>query len=149
MNEFFQMLKRDHKEVKGILGQLKETKGKSKKREELFQKLKEGLVPHMKAEGITFCQPLLAKKLAREVALEGVEEHHVTEILLQELEKTPKGQDQWGAKLSVLKELVEHHIKEEEDTIFKTAEKVLSQNQFQAIMKRFVQDKQKFTRNLK
>ena len=26
MNEFFQMLKKDHVEVKGILGQLKETK---------------------------------------------------------------------------------------------------------------------------
>ena len=72
MNEFFQMLKKDHKEVKGILGQLKETKdNKSKKREELFQKLREELVPHMKAEEITFYPPLLAKKESREDAMEG------------------------------------------------------------------------------
>ena len=72
MNEFFQMLKKDHKEVKGILGQLKETNdNKSKKREELFQKLREELVPHMKAEEITFYPPLLAKKESREDAMEG------------------------------------------------------------------------------
>ena len=51
------MLKKDHEEVKEILGQLKETKeSASKKREELFQKLKVELVPHMKAEESTFYQ---------------------------------------------------------------------------------------------
>jgi hemerythrin-like domain-containing protein len=55
----------------------------------------------------------------------------------------PKGVDHWGAKLSVFKELLEHHIKEEEGTIFKSAEKVLSQEKFQSIMKQFVEEKQK------
>jgi hemerythrin-like domain-containing protein len=142
------MLKKDHKEVKGILTQLEETGNKSKKRDELFQKLKEELVPHMKAEEITFYKPLLAKKEAREAALEGSEEHHVSEMVFKELEEMPKGQDQWAAKLSVFKELLEHHIKEEESTIFKTAEKVLSQNKFQSILKQFVEEKQKFKENL-
>jgi len=150
MNEFFQMLKDDHKEVKGILGQLKETKdNESKKRDELFQKLTEELIPHMKAEEMTFYQPLLAKKEAREDALEGVEEHHVSEMVFKELAKMPKGQDQWAAKLGVFKELVEHHIKEEEGAIFKTAEKVLSQDKFQSIMKQFAEEKQKFKESLK
>ena len=149
MNDFFQMLKKDQKEVKGILGQLEETENKSKKRDELFQKLKEELVPHMKAEEITFYQPLLANKEAREVALEGAEEHHVSDLVFKELETMPKNQDQWAAKLSVFKELVEHHIKEEESAIFKTAEKVLSQNKFQSILKQFVEEKQKFKENLK
>ena len=149
MNEFFQMLKKDHKEVKGILGQLKETENKSKERDELFQKLKEELVPHMKAEEITFYNPLLAaKKEAREAALEGSEEHHVSEMVFKELETMPKNQDQWAAKLSVFKELLEHHIKEEESTIFKTADEVLSQTKFQSILKQFVEEKQKFKENL-
>lgn len=148
MDEFFQMLKKDHKEVKGILAQLEETGNKSKKRDELFQKLKEELVPHMKAKEIAFYQPLLAKKAAREVTLEGVEEHHVSDLVFKELENMPKGQDQWAAKLGVFKELLDHHIKEEEGTIFKTAEKVLSQNKFQSILKQFVEEKQKFKENL-
>ncbi len=42
-NEFFKMLRKDHREVKGILGQLKLTKASAqKKREKLFQKLRAG-----------------------------------------------------------------------------------------------------------
>jgi hypothetical protein len=58
LNAFFAQLKKDHKEVKGILGQLEETENE-KKRGELFQTLKEKLVPHMKAEESTLYQPLL------------------------------------------------------------------------------------------
>ena len=147
MNEFFQTLKKDHVEVKGILGQLSETK-ELKKRDELFQKLTEELVPHMKAEESAFYAPLSAKKEAHEDALEGLEEHHVSEIVLKELEKMPKGQDQWGAKLSVFKELVEHHIKEEESKIFKSAEKVFEKNEFEVILKKFDQEKQKIKKTL-
>ncbi len=150
MNKFFQMLKKDHEEVKGLLGQLKEAKGNgAKKREELFQKLTEELVPHMKSEESTFYPPLLAAKEAREDAMEGVEEHHVAEMVLKELEKMPKGEDQWGAKMSVFKELVEHHIKEEEGKIFKSAEKALSQDEFEKIMKQFEQEKQRIKKDLK
>ena len=150
MNQFFQMLKKDHKEVKGILAQLDETKeSQSKKREDLFQKLKEELVPHMKAEENIFYPALLAKKEAREDTLEGVEEHHVSEMVLKELEKAPKDEDQWGAKMSVFKELVEHHVKEEEDKIFKAAEKALDQDEFKPIMKQFEQEKQTVKKNLK
>lgn len=148
MNEFFQMLKKDHVEQKEILGQLTETK-EAKKREELFKKLKEELVPHIKAEESTFYPPLLAKKESREVALEGLEEHHVSELIQNELEMMPKGEEQWGAKMSVFKELVEHHIKDEESKVFKSAEKALDSDEFKTIMKKFDQEKQKIKKTLK
>ena len=148
MNEFFQMLKKDHVEVKGILGQLVEMK-EAKKRVDLFHTMEIALVPHMKAEESAFYQPLLAKKEAREDALEGLEEHHVSEMVLKELENTPKDKDQWGAKMSVFKELVEHHIKDEESKVFKSAEKVLEKKEFEDIMKKFDQEKQKIKKTLK
>jgi hemerythrin-like domain-containing protein len=85
----------------------------------------------------------MAKKDAREDAMEGMEEHHVTEMVLKELEKMPKGEDQWGAKMSVFKELVEHHIQEEETKVFKSAEKALDHDEIQSIMKQFEVEKQK------
>lgn len=148
MNEFFQMLKKDHVELKGILGQLVEAK-EPKKREELFQKLREELVPHMKAEESIFYPPLMKKKEAREDAMEGVEEHHVSDLVLKELEKMPKGEEKWGAKMGVFKELVEHHIKDEESKVFKSAEKALDPDEFQAIMAKFDQEKQKIKKTLK
>jgi len=149
-NQFFQMLKKDHEEVKTILGQLKETKDSAlKKREELFQKLRVELVPHMKAEESTFYPPLLGKKESREDAMEGVEEHHVSEMVLKELETMQKGEDQWGAKMAVFKELVEHHIKDEQSKVFKSAEKALSSDEFQIIMKQFEEEKQAIKKNLR
>jgi len=103
----------------------------------------------MKAEETAFYQPLLEKKEAKEVALEGVEEHHVSDTVFKELEKMPKDTDEWGAKLSVFKELVEHHIKEEESLIFKVSEIVLTENKFQTILKQFEKEKQKVQKNLK
>jgi len=148
MNEFFQLLKKDHVEVKGILGQLIETK-ESKKREELFHTLKIALVPHMKAEESTFYAPLGTKEEAREDAMEGLEEHHVSEMVLKELEKMPKAEDQWKAKIKVFKELVEHHIKEEESKIFKSAEKVFEKNELEDIMKKFDKEKEKIKKSIK
>jgi hemerythrin-like domain-containing protein len=63
--------------------------------------------------------------------------------------RRPKGEDRWGAKLSVFQELVEHHIKEEESNIFKSAEKALGRDEMQNIMKQFEQGKQKIKKNLK
>jgi hemerythrin-like domain-containing protein len=61
----------------------------------------------------------------------------------------PKGDDRWGAKMGVFKELVEHHIKDEESKVFKSAEKALDQDEIQDIMKQFEQEKQKIKKNLK
>jgi len=49
----------------------------------------------------------------------------------------------------VIKELVEHHIKDEEKKVFKSAEKALDQDEIQNIMKRFDQEKQKIKKSLK
>jgi hypothetical protein len=150
MNQFFQMLKKDHKEIKGILEQLTETKaGAVTKREKLFHKLRVELIPHMKAEESTFYPPLLAKKVSREDAMEGVEEHHVSDMVWNELETMPKGEDQWGAKMTVFKELVEHHIKDEESKVFKSAGKALDRDEIQNIMMQFDQEKQKIEKSLK
>jgi iron-sulfur cluster repair protein YtfE (RIC family) len=149
-NEFFKMLKKDHEEQKAILAQLEKTKESApKKREKLFQKLREELVPHIKAEESLFYPPLLEKKEAREDAMEGLEEHHVNDMVLKELETMSKGEEQWGAKMAVFKELAEHHIKDEESKVFKSAKKALDRDEIQNIMKKFDQEKQKFKKTLK
>ncbi len=64
-------------------------------------------------------------------------------MVLKELEKMPKVEDQWGAKMSVFKELVEHHIQEEETKVFKSAERLWVTNEIESIMEQFEVEKQK------
>ena len=49
---------------------------------------------------------------------EGVEEHHVVKVLMEEIGALEAGGDQWVAKLQVLIENVEHHAEEEEKEMF-------------------------------
>jgi hypothetical protein len=53
-----------------------------------------------------------------EVIEEGVQEHHVVKMLLDEVRQLLPGDDEWVAKLTVVVENVEHHEEEEESEMF-------------------------------
>ena len=55
---------------------------------------------------------------AEELVHEGVEEHHVVEVLMSEIRQLDPSADAWAAKMTVLIENVEHHAEEEEDELF-------------------------------
>ena len=48
-----------------------------------------------------------------------------------------------GVKLKVLKDLVEHHIEEEEDQIFKIATEIFQDDKLNQIMESFQEEKEK------
>ena len=50
--------------------------------------------------------------------LEGYEEHHAVELLLDELEGMSPEDERFTAKTTVVIELVRHHVEEEEDQLF-------------------------------
>ncbi len=144
MKEFFEELKKDHNEVKDILEKLKESsKTAEKTREKLFSQLKEELVPHMKAEESTFYQALMAGKNGKQHALEAKEEHDLTALVCTQLDGMSVKEDVWTAKLKVLKDLVEHHIEEEEEEIFDIAQEEIKPEEFQKIMQNFRKEKER------
>jgi hemerythrin superfamily protein len=49
---------------------------------------------------------------------EGIQEHHVAKVLMDELVAVAPGSDEWQAKMAVLIENVEHHAEEEEAEMF-------------------------------
>jgi hemerythrin superfamily protein len=53
-----------------------------------------------------------------EVVDEGIQEHHVAKMLIDEAKGLTPGTDEWTAKMSVLIENVEHHAEEEEQEMF-------------------------------
>jgi hemerythrin-like domain-containing protein len=61
---------------------------------------------------------------AEEMVLEAYEEHHVVKLLLAELPRVNPEDERFEAKMTVLSELVEHHVEEEEKEMFKLAQKL-------------------------
>lgn len=125
-----QLLKEDHKKVSSIFEQLEPTTERAEKtREELFGKLKQELDIHAKIEETIFYPAIKQAAETHDIVLEGFEEHHVIKTLLKELDESPVGTEQWGAKLKVLKENVEHHVEEEEGEMFPKSKEVLEAEQ--------------------
>ena len=150
MEAFFEELTADHDEVKEILDKMENTSdGAVKTREKLLVQLKQALVPHMKAEEKAFYPELTKTKEVKKEALEAIEEHGLAETVLRQLENVPAGDDVWGAKLSVLKELLEHHIEEEEDELFEAAEDVLENEELDQRREKFEKEKEKEKKKLK
>ena len=132
--ELFELLQADHDKVKSIIDDLSETSSNAQKtRESTFKKLKDELIPHMRAEEQAFYPALEQYEEAREVALEALEEHHVAEGVLNELSGMDMTDERWGAKLKVFQELIEHHIEEEESEVFDAAEESFDEEQMEEI----------------
>jgi len=119
------LLELDHEKVKKILSDLDSTTERGvKTREELFTKVRQELVVHESIEEEIFYPALKEHPKAKDIVLEAYEEHHVVDQVMAEIDGLPFDDETWGAKLTVMKENVEHHIEEEEDEMWKQARQV-------------------------
>ena len=119
------LLKIDHDKVKDLLTELESTTERGiKTRAELFSTIKGELTLHEIVEEEIFYPELKAHPKAKDIVLEGYEEHHVVDVLMGELEALDVSDETWGAKALVMKENIEHHIEEEEGEMFRQARQV-------------------------
>ena len=124
------LLKEDHQKVKKMLAELESTTERGvKTREELFTRLKQELVVHEAIEEEIFYPALKEHPKTKEIALEGYEEHHVVDTVMAEIESVAYDDEKWGAKFTVMKENLEHHIEEEEGEMFKQAKQVFDRDE--------------------
>ena len=124
------LLTTDHKKVKRLLGELESTTERGvKTRTELFATIKGELTVHEIIEEEIFYPELKAHPKAKDIVLEGFEEHHVVDPLMSELEALPVEDETWGAKALVMKENIEHHIEEEEGEMFAKARQVFDRDE--------------------
>jgi hemerythrin superfamily protein len=136
--DIFDLIESDHQKVKKVLEQMEETRTRAAgRREKLLQSLKADLLPHMHAEEHYFYQILLDEASEPEVVYEGLEEHKAAKTVLADLEEASVDDPRWIALAKVLKELVEHHIEEEEGQVFDAARKVIDEDRSDSVAKRF------------
>jgi predicted DNA-binding protein len=119
-----------------------------KTRAELFATIKGELTIHEVIEEEIFYPALKSHPKAKDIVLEGYEEHHVVDLLMGELEELDVSDETWGAKALVMKENVEHHIEEEEGEMFKQARQVFDRQELEDLGARMAQRKTSAQREL-
>ena len=92
-------LKRDHDKVKSLLRELEPTTERAvKTRAELFSRLKSELTVHEIIEEEIFYPTLKQHPKAKDIVLEGYEEHGVVDTLMGELESLSVEDETWGRR---------------------------------------------------
>lgn len=141
------LIKKDHAEVKALFKEFEEmSEGAKASRAKLAKKITEELHAHDQAEEATLYG--MIRERAREheeriKVLEGYEEHAMAADMIGKIDQTDPKDETYVAKMDVLREAVEHHIKEEEGQIHKIARKLLSKEELDELGPRFEAAKQK------
>jgi hemerythrin superfamily protein len=128
--DVLELLASQHKEVDELIGRIENRDGNIRS---LFTELADKLAAHATVEEKLF-YPAVMTKATESQLREAVEEHLSLKRLLADLIALTPGDDEFFAKLKVLKEQVGHHAhKEEEGKLFPKVKDMLSADERAAL----------------
>ena len=107
-----QLLTADHREVEDLFEQFEKAKSDTKK-EEIARRICTELKVHAMIEEELF-YPAFRGKISDDDLDEAVVEHDGAKVLINDIEAGSPSDDYYDAKVKVLQEQIEHHVKEEE-----------------------------------
>jgi hypothetical protein len=129
-----EILEREHRHFETLLKQGEDSTERARAtRRELLATLTADLNAHELMEEKVLYPALQSHPQARDIVLEGFEEHHVADLIVKELHEVATNDEAWGAKFKVLKENIEHHIQEEEGNMFRLARGIFSRDELRAL----------------
>ena len=121
------LLKQDHDEVRALFQKFDRAGHRAHKTKKgIVQKLVQELAMHSAIEEQIFYPAARNLMDDEDIVLESLEEHHIVKWTLSELDGMEPSDERFDAKVTVLKELVLHHAKEEERDMFPKIRKKLS-----------------------
>ena len=119
-----QLLKADHRTVEELFEKFEKASGDGRK-EKLAKQICTELKVHAMIEEEIF-YPALRGKIEDDLLDEAYVEHDGAKVLINDIEAGAPSDDFYDAKVKVLQEEIEHHVKEEEkmnDNMFQQARK--------------------------
>ena len=114
------LLEKQHRKVKAIFNKLEKGRGEPL---ELLAELANDLAAHMTIEQEIFYPAV--QKLDETLVREAYEEHALAEVALKRLLATDPDNGSFKARVVAAKELIEHHVQEEEAELFPKVERKL------------------------
>src|SRR6202521_5014468 len=124
------LLKKDHATVKKMFEREKQLGKETTAKVSIFSELRAALEAHATIEEEIF-YPAVKKARSENVkdeVREAYEEHKQIKSLLAQISSITSADETYDMKIKVLKEDVEHHVKEEEGEMFPAAKKFLGEH---------------------
>jgi hemerythrin superfamily protein len=142
--DILETLQIEHDEVQELLEKLVGSDA-AREQKQLVEKVKRALVPHSKAEEKVVYDAVLALrgKDAKIDGNEGYIEHGLADTTLKKLDKLTANTPEFKAAAKVLKELIDHHVEEEERNIWAQVKENFSDEQRERMNRDFLAAKKK------
>lgn len=131
----FKTLAEQHGEVSALMRRLK---GDESKRADLWPKIRIELLSHERGELREVFPALLAHAETRPLAEQHEREAGELEGKIDRLQSTSFTAPEWGQLFGELVDLVQSHVKEEEDTIFPKAQETLGEQVAKELLPKFL-----------
>jgi hemerythrin superfamily protein len=112
-NDAISVLKADHRQVEAWFSEFDGARSASKK-QQLASRICEALVIHTTLEEEIFYPAFLEATEDKDTHHEAVVEHAGAKKLISEIQRMSSEDDYFDAKVTVLSEMIKHHVKEEE-----------------------------------
>lgn len=134
-------LKHQHRHVEELFKKARSVKEPTE-RLNLFKQIDRELRVHSQIEEEIFYPEVrqrAEKSEERMEVAEAYEEHGLVKTTIEGLERLDPGTEQFRAKLNVLMELVQHHVDDEESSMFKSAQRLFGKEELEALGQRLEQ----------
>lgn len=130
MADILNVLKAEHNQLRKLFKELDATTDRAvKKRQKLLEEIELNLLPHAKWEETVF-YPAFAERASHDglkTHAEAVEEHRVVEkMVIPDVKGAEVDSREFAGNAKVFADLIDHHAKEEETTMFAEARKLFS-----------------------
>jgi hemerythrin superfamily protein len=125
------LLKHQHREVEVLFKQLHKARLGGPRRS-LFEKIADALAVHAAIEEKHF-YPSVKEKTTEGILLESVEEHLAMKRVIADLLQLDANDETFAAKVKVLEDEVEHHVGEEEETLFPRVERMFDDEALESL----------------
>lgn len=107
------LLKADHRQVEGWFSQFEKARSEERK-QDLATRICDALKVHTQLEEEIFYPAFLEEAQDEDLHHEAIVEHDGAKKLIAEIESASPSDEYYDAKVSVLSEMIKHHVKEEE-----------------------------------
>jgi iron-sulfur cluster repair protein YtfE (RIC family) len=124
------LLEAQHRKVEGIFAKLEKGRGDTTA---LLKELSDSLAGHMAIEQDLYYP--VAKHVKEDLVLESYEEHSLAELGLKRLLGTTHDDESFSSRVTACKELIQHHVEEEEEDLFPAVDKKVSGGELAALAK--------------